>query len=215
MNELKYYVYSRYLIMFIEVLGRMVIMLISRYLDRKNMEHDHLEKKDSAGLSFEGRISRMLLAAFNESQKPYHENSNTPDLISLIGFGLYNILLPLQVLVLLVNTMIDTFNIRVNLLHYESRTINKSQIILCRTFHISIIYHLALAVNAWVEIITTNVIDQDYPGLLSILPIITENSIFLLHLVVVVLMTSFTLAVGELAGAITRSVMNSWLEGTG
>jgi hypothetical protein len=53
--------------------------------------------------------------AVEENEKPKHENSNSLDLIAIISFGIYNILLPLQVMIYV---GLETYNVRMFLLKF-------------------------------------------------------------------------------------------------
>jgi hypothetical protein len=56
--------------------------------------------------------------AVEENEKPKHENSNSLDLIVVISFGIYNILLPIQVLISLIYVGLETYNVRMFLLKF-------------------------------------------------------------------------------------------------
>ena len=65
---------------------------------------------------FQVKLKHLLLEALEESKKEEHAVSNSFDLIAIIGYALYSLILPLLVLVSLFNMYIDTLNTREGLL---------------------------------------------------------------------------------------------------
>jgi flagellar biosynthesis protein FlhB len=68
------------------------------------------EKRES--LVFQTKISNLLMEAVKESEKKEHKNTNNSDIVSIIGFGIYSIVLPIVVLISLANVIVDAFNTR-------------------------------------------------------------------------------------------------------
>jgi hypothetical protein len=147
-NEIQFYVYSRYIFILFEVLVRTVMLFLNK--SKTTIETELLSESKGSLLSFESRVADMLEESMKESERPEHKDSNNLDLIALIGFGLYNLLLPLLVSISLLNLVLDTFYVRTVLLEFERRPINRSQSMLTRTTHIRIVYYISITITAWI-----------------------------------------------------------------
>ena len=122
-------------------------------------------------------------------------------------------LIPLQVPILLVNNMINSFVTRTELIYFQRRTVSRSQSILVRKNHLLFIYYLSIVLNSWQSMMTIGLVEEQNPQWVdTFLTTIDPQTIFFLKLVLMVILAIFALSAGEMANMIVKGFMNIWID---
>ena len=96
--------------------------------------------------------------------------------------------------------MLSIFNVRSYLLNYARRTINRSQCLLTHSFHLQLVYYIAVLFSAWTQVFPVHTVQKDYPSAITtFLSTVNTEGVFLVNLAFVGVFAVIMLVLGFIA----------------